>query len=135
MIAGRARAAIVIALLVICSALAGAAIDRVAFLSQHRRSSSFGPGGPGRGNREQDARRRQELLERMTKELNLSASQRAGIDSVMQHTDSLLRAIRLEMQPRLTKVFEDSHAQIHARLDSAQREKFEQMMPRSPRRR
>jgi hypothetical protein len=130
--AGRVRAGIVIALVVICSALAGAAIDRA--VVHERRRPQFGAGGPGRGTREQDVRRRKEILERMTKELALSAPQRAGIDSVMQRTDSLLRAIRLEMQPRLTQVFEASHAEIHARLDSAQRVKFEAMMPRSPRR-
>ncbi len=129
MMASRARAAIIIALVVVCSALAGAAIDRAAVLRMRGRRSAFGPGGPGRGTRETDTRRRTDMIERMVKELSLSNTQRAGIDSVMQHTDSSLRAIRLEMQPRLTKVFEDSRADIIARLDSTQRTKFSQMMP------
>jgi hypothetical protein len=141
----RARAAIVIALVVICSALAGAALDRVAFLRMRRRppfgQGGGGPGGPGgpgrgpgRGSREEDSRRRVEMLDRMTKDLSLTPAQRAGIDSVMQHTDSSLRAIRTEMQPRLTKVFEDSRTQILSRLDSTQRGKFDQMTPRRGRR-
>jgi hypothetical protein len=129
MMAGRARAAIVIALIVVCSALAGAALDRVAFLHNMRRRPTFGPGGPGRGSREQDSTRRTDMLDRMTKDLSLSNSQRAGIDSVMRRTDSSLRSIRLEMQPRLTKVFEASRAEITARLDSEQRVKFKEMTP------
>ena len=57
----------------------------------------------------------------MTKQLELSTRQRAGIDSVMKRTDSSLRAIRTEMQPRLQQVFQSSRAEIEARLDSAQR--------------
>ena len=64
------------------------------------------------------------MLDRMTKDLDLSASQRAGIDSVMQRSDSSLRAIRTEMQPRLKQVFQASRVEIEARLDSAQRVKF-----------
>ena len=56
------------------------------------------------------------MIERMTKELTLSTAQRAGIDSVMWHTDSLLHGIRVEMQPRLSKVLADSRAEIDRRL-------------------
>ena len=126
--AGSARAAMVIAVIVICSALAGVAIDRVAFQRMARRRPP-GAGGPGRGSPEADLKRRKDMLDRMTKELALSASQRQGIDSVMQRTDSSLRAIRSEMQPRLQKVFEGSRTEIEARLDSAQRVKFKAMQP------
>ena len=124
----RQRAGLVIALVVVCSALAGAALDRVTVqrMGHHRPS---GQGGPGRGSPEQDARRRSDMMDRMTKELDLSATQRAGIDSVMQRTDSSLRAIRAEMQPRLKQVFEGSRAEIEARLDSAQRIKFAKSRP------
>ncbi|MEP6989287.1 MAG: hypothetical protein ABJA80_00035 [bacterium] len=127
---GRMRAAMVIALIVVCSALAGAAVERV--VNQRmmvRRRPPAGQGGPGRGSPEQDTRRRAELLDRMTKELGLSVTQRAGIDSVMQRTDSSLRAIRTEMQPRLQQVFQASRAEIEARLDSTQRTKFVKALP------
>ena len=126
--AGSARAAMVIAVIVVCSALAGVAIDRVVFQRMmHRRPP--GAGGPMRGSREQDTKRRNDMLDRMTTQLTLSASQRQGIDSVMQRTDSSLRAIRAEMQPRLQQVFQSSRSEIEARLDSAQRVKFKAMQP------
>ena len=126
--AGSARAAMVIAVIVVCSALAGVAIDRV--LLQRMGPHRFGgPGGPGRGSPEADLKRRNEMLDRMTTQLTLSTSQRQGIDSVMQRTDSSLRAIRSEMQPRLQQVFQASRADIEARLDSTQRVKFKAMQP------
>lgn len=124
----RRRAGVVIALIAVSSALAGAALDRVVVqrTSHHR---PFGQGGAGRGSPEQDARRRSDMLDRMSKDLDLSASQRAGIDSVMQRSDSSLRAIRAEMQPRLKQVFQASRVEIEARLDSAQRIKFAASRP------
>lgn len=133
---GRLRAGVVVALIVLCSALAGAAAERLLM----QRAWAHRPGGssgPGRNSPEQDARRRNEMLDRMTKELELSVTQRAGIDSVMTRSDSSLRAIRTEMQPRLKQVFQNSRAEIEARLDSAQRVKFATTMPqggRGPRR-
>lgn len=120
----RARAAFVIALIVICSAVAGAAIERL--VDQRTRHRGGGPpGGGGRSFQEQDARRRNEMLDRMTKNLALTPVQRSGMDSIMRRTDSLLLGIRTEMRPRLTKVFDESRAEMMARLDSAQRVKFE----------
>ncbi|HEX9484302.1 MAG TPA: hypothetical protein VF929_06955 [Gemmatimonadaceae bacterium] len=128
MMGGRLRAGFVIALIVVCSALAGAAIDRMTT----RRMRHMRPGD--HMSREQDAKRRAEMLDKMTKELSLSTAQRAGIDSVMRATDTSLRAIRGEMEPRLRKVFEGSRAEMLARLDAEQRTKFEKMMPqRKPR--
>ena len=75
------------------------------------------------------------MLDRMTKQLELSTRQRAGIDSVMKRTDSSLRAIRTEMQPRLQQVFQSSRAEIEARLDSAQRITFAKTMPQGRSRR
>ena len=126
---GSARAAMVIAVIVVCSALAGVAIDRVVFERMTRRRPPAGVGGPGRGSPEADLKRRTDMLDRMTTQLTLSTAQRQGIDSVMQRTDSSLRGIRAEMQPRLQQVFQASRADIEARLDSAQRVKFKAMQP------
>ena len=124
---GRTRAGLVIAVIAICSAVAGAAIDHAVRGQMRRRFP--GPGGPPGFSRsmqspERDAKRRADLLDRMTKELGLNGTQRAGIDSVMQRTDSSLRVVRGEMEPRLRAVFDSSRAQIAARLDSTQRTKF-----------
>ena len=131
MTSGRLRAGIVIGLIVVCSALAGAAVERVVIqrMVRHRPGGPPGPGGPGRGSPQQDSLRRTEMLDRMTRELSLSAPQRAGIDTVMRRTDSSLRAIRTEMQPRLEQVFQNSRTEIGARLTPEQKTKFETTMP------
>ena len=127
---GRARAALVIAAIAIGSAIAGAGIDRWVMTHGPRRGRG---GPPSAQSPEAAARRRAEMLEHMTKDLSLTPAQRAGIDSIMQRTDSALRVVRGEMQPRLTQIFESSRVEIAARLDSAQKIKFAQQ--RSERRR
>ena len=133
------RAALVIGAIVVASGIAGAAIDRAfltrtAAVAQAGRDNGGGRrgGGGGDGGRrgsfpELEARRRAEMLERMTKSLSLTPAQRAGFDSVFQRTDSSLRTIRREMQPRISQVFESSRVEMNARLDSAQRVKFAAM--------
>ena len=114
----RLRAGLVIAAVVVASAIAGAAIDRNLVMS-HARRDGGGYGarrGPPPGDFE--ARRRNDMLERMSRELTLTPTQR---------TDSSLRAIRREMQPRLKQVFEASRAEMNARLDSTQRQKLAAM--------
>lgn len=125
MTSGRLRAALVITLIVVCSAIVGAALERNFFHQRGGRGRGGGPGGgPGRGSQDGGDRRRAAMLDRMTKSLDLTPVQRAGIDSVMRTTDSLVHAIRTEMQPRLEQVFEGSRTQINARLTPEQREKF-----------
>ncbi len=122
--AGRARAALIIIAVAIGSAIAGAGIGRLVVLRDLPRG--------GRGQRpmmanaspEATARRRADVLDRMSKDLKLTPAQRVGIDSILQRTDSALRVVRTEMQPRLRQIFDSSRAEISARLDSAQRVKF-----------
>jgi Spy/CpxP family protein refolding chaperone len=111
----------VIGAVVIASGIAGAALDR-AFLA--RRGSRGGDGRRGGPPPEWEQRRRTQMLDNLTKELTLTPTQRAGLDSIFQRTDSTLRAIRREAQPRIQQVFEQSKADINARLDPAQRAKF-----------
>jgi hypothetical protein len=122
----RLRAGLVIAAVVVASAIAGAAVDRNVVM-RHAREGGGGGGRRGGPPPEMEARRRTEMLDWMTKELSLSPAQRAGLDSVFQRTDSSLRAIRREMQPRLKQVFETSRAEMNARLDSTQRQKLASM--------
>ena len=124
MMTTRGRAGLVIALIAICSAVAGAAIERVVVPRfMHRRPPNF------RGSPETDAKRRAEMLDKMTRDLTLTDAQRGGLDSVMQRTDSLLHSIRTEMQPRIGKVFEESRADMMSRLTPEQQEKFKKDMP------
>ena len=131
MINPRLRAGLVIAAIVVASGIAGAAIDRTVVTRRGHRGE-FG-GGPRRPPPpELEVRRRKDMLERLTTDLSLTPAQRVGIDSIFQRTDSLLRSIRGEMQPRLRQVFEQSHQEINARLDSAQRVKFAARRPHGP---
>ena len=115
----RLRAILVVGAIALASAIAGAAIDRSLLVHGPRR----GP-RPGTATPQQDAKRRADMLDRMTKDLSLSASQRVSIDSVFQRTDSSLRTIRREMQPRIRQVLEQSRTEIAMHLDSAQRVKM-----------
>ena len=141
MIPPRLRAGLVIASIVLASGIAGAAIDRAFIARGGTRPSAVnigpGGGGGGRGGRptpEQEAKRRSDMLDHMSKDLSLTAVQRAGFDSIMQRTDSLLRAVRREMQPKIQQVFEASRAEMVARLDTTQRAKFDAMRSHGPQR-
>ena len=125
------RAGVVIGIIALCSALAGAAFERSVIqkmMVQRRPPAPFGPGGPGRFTREADSRRRTDMLDRMTEDLTLTPTQRASIDSVMQQSDSVLHGIRLEIQPRIEQVLAASRAAIDAKLDAGQRLKYEKML-------
>ncbi len=124
MIPPRLRAGLVIGAVVIASGIAGAAIDR-AMIMRHVPPREGGRRPPDVG----EDRRRTEMLDRMATDLSLTAAQRAGLDSIFRRTDSSLRAIRRETQPRIQQVFEQSKADVNARLDPAQREKFAKMRP------
>jgi hypothetical protein len=126
---------LVIGAIVVASGIAGAAIDR-AFITRgggrpaagvSGGNGGRGGGGGGRPSPEQEAKRRNDMLDHMTKDLSLTPTQRAGFDSVMQRTDTLLRAVRREMQPKIQQVFEASRAEMATRLDSTQRVKFNAM--------
>jgi hypothetical protein len=126
----RARAVLVIAAIAIGCLLAGAGIDHWAMRNTRR-----GRGGPpGSATPEEAAKRRAEILDRMTKDLDLTPTQRTGIDSVLQRTDSALRVVRSEMQPRLRQIFDASRSEISARLDSTQRVKLARRDPAKRRR-
>ncbi len=125
MIPPRLRAGLVIGAVVIASGIAGAAIDR-AFLVRRAPRGDGRRGGPPP---EMEQRRRTQMLDKLTTELSLTPPQRAGLDSIFQRTDSTLRAIRREAQPRIQQVIEQSKADINARLDPAQREKFAKLRP------
>ncbi|MEO8337442.1 MAG: hypothetical protein ABI664_20865 [bacterium] len=128
MTSSRLRAGIIIGLIAVCSGLAGMAVERsvVQRMIVPRRPPPLI--GAARPTREADTRRRTDMLDRMTRDLTLTPSQRAGIDSVMQTSDSVLRGIRQEIQPQLEQVLANSRAAIDARLNQDQRAKYEAMV-------
>ncbi len=115
----RLRATLVVAAIAGASAIAGAAIDRTFLVHPARRGPRSGSLTP-----EQDARRRSDMLDRLTRDLGLTRAQNVAIDSIFTRTDSTLRTIRHEMQPRIQAALEQSRGEIAAHLDSAQRVKF-----------
>lgn len=123
--ASRTRAVLVIVAIVIGSALAGAAVDHAVVLHNPRRFRPVPFGGTAKAAES----RRNDMLERLTEELSLRPEQRAAIDSIMQRTDSVLRDLRLETQPRAQKVLDESRKQIESRLDSGQRATFAARQP------
>ncbi len=125
MITSPSRAALVIVAVVIGSALAGAAVDHAIVLRNPRR---FQPAVFAVGAEAAESRRH-DMLERLTDELSLRPEQRAAIDSIMRHTDSVLRDVRLEMQPRVQQALDSSRRQIESHLDSAQRASFQTRQP------
>jgi len=125
MIASPARAALVIVAVAVGSALAGAAVDHAIVLRNPRR---FRPLSLDAGSQAAESRRTA-MLARLTDELTLRPDQRAAIDSIMRHTDSLLADVRLEMQPRVQHVLDASRQAIESRLDSSQRVTFAARQP------
>lgn len=115
----RLRATLIIAAIALASGIAGAAIDRSLLMHGPHR----GPRPGGRSPAAQ-ARWRSEMLDRMARDLAITPVQRGAIDSIFQRTDSTLHAIRQETEPRVRQVLEGSRAEIAARLDASQREKF-----------
>ena len=127
MMASPARAVLVIVAVAVGSALAGAAVDHAIVLRNPRRFRPLSFDASADAARS----RRTEMLQRLSEELALRPDQRAAIDSIMRHTDSLLVDVRLEMQPRVQRVLAESRQAIESRLDSAQRSTFATRQPAS----
>lgn len=123
--ASRSRAVLIIIAIVVGSALAGAAVDHAIVLHNPRRFRPVPFGGTAKAAES----RRTEMLQHLTEELSLRPEQRTAIDSIMQRTDSVLRELRLETQPRAQKVLDQSRKQIECRLDSGQRAIFAARQP------
>jgi len=125
MIASPARAILVIVAVAIGSALAGAAVDHAIVLRNPRRFRPLSFDATSDAARS----RRTDMLQRLTEELTLRPDQRAAIDSIMRRTDSVLRDVRLEVQPRVQHALDDSRHQIESHLDSSQRASFRARQP------
>lgn len=145
------QAAIVLALVLLAGLLIGVAADRL-WLTRHwgGRPGRGGPGGsfadgPRRGfggppgvfrggmppamTPEFAAQRRREVVNRLTRELDLSATQQKAIDSIMAGNEAEFQALEQEMRPRMKSFLERTRGQIDSVLTPAQREKFHQFGP------
>lgn len=84
-----------------------------------------GPSGRGRG----DFGPGPDFLAR---ELELSDTQRAAIDSVMGRQAEKLRAARERIRPEMDSVFAETTRQIEAKLTPEQRTKYRELRVRGP---
>jgi Spy/CpxP family protein refolding chaperone len=73
-------------------------------------------------------------MDRMSKELNLTAAQRAAFDSILDNREKQLRALFAPIRPQLDSLNElgkgikdSTHEQLKRVLNDEQREKFEKM--------
>lgn len=142
------QAAIILVLVFLAGLLVGMAADRL-WLTRHwgreggrprmmgggpfGRGGPRGPGMPGFGpamSPEAAADRRQEMVKRLARELDLTAAQQQAIDSIMAKNEVVFQALEKEMRPKMRAFLLQSRAQIDSVLTPEQREKFHRFGPR-----
>jgi len=84
-------------------------------------------GGPHMGGHDGEFGMRRNMVDHLSRELDLSASQRTKLDSVMERQAAAFKKIREETQPRIKALVDSSHAQIDQLLTPEQRAKYAKM--------
>jgi hypothetical protein len=79
---------------------------------------------------ERAAERRRGMVQHLTRELDLSATQQHAIDSIMADNEAEFAAMEKEMRPRMRAFLERTRGQIDSVLTPGQREKFHKFGPR-----
>jgi hypothetical protein len=69
-------------------------------------------------------------LDAFSEELSLSPSQRAAVDSILDERHRIIDSLIAPVRPRMEVARETARRQIAARLDDAQRLKFESYLER-----
>ena len=75
-----------------------------------------------------------EFIQVLERQLHLTSEQRERVDKIMIEGQERVRELRSRIDPELRKELQQTREQIRAVLTPAQREQFEEMMKRSPRR-
>lgn len=75
-----------------------------------------------------------EFIQVLERQLRLTPEQRGRVDKIMAEGQERVRELRSRIDPELRKELQQTREQIRAVLTPEQREQFEQMMKRSPRR-
>ena len=150
--AARRQAVLVLSLVLLAGFLIGMAADRLWLTRQwggkpprdfaERRGGAGWPRGPGRPamrggfpgpmSPEHAEERRRGMVQRLTRELDLTETQQQAIDSIMAGNEAEFAAIEREMRPRMKAFLERSRGQIDSVLTPAQREKFHRLGPPEP---
>lgn len=91
-----------------------------------RQQNAVNPGAGGLLSRE--------FIQVLERQLRLTHDQRERVDKIMAEGQERVRELRSRIDPELRKELQQTREQIRAVLTPEQREQFEQMMKRSPRR-
>ena len=90
------------------------------YLVHKSRMEAFINGGP-------EARESQ-LMQRLTRKLELDASQQEQIRPIVKETHDAIRTLRQQSRPRMEAILEESQRRIGALLRPEQQEKFRQLI-------
>jgi len=90
-------------------------------------SRSMGP-GPGRAQMLGPGG----LLERLARELGLTAAQKEQVGAILSRRRARLEEVRAEMQGRMQKEQSDLRAEIRQVLDEKQQKRFDEVMANAP---
>ncbi len=126
----RTLAGLVVVLTFVVGALAGAVTDRS--MTRARAAETRRPperrGPPGspqeRAGREQH---RERFVQQLTRELSLTPSQVAKIDTITRNREQRMNALWREVQPRVRTLLQETRAEIDQVLTPEQRAKLQQM--------
>jgi len=75
-----------------------------------------------------------EFIQVLERQLRLTSEQRERIDKIMADGQERVRELRARIDPELRKELQQTREQIRSALTPEQREQFEQLMKRGPRR-
>ena len=77
-----------------------------------------------------DAQKRAQKVERLTQELNLTASQQQQLDAILTSVQSEYKVIRQSTEPQIDQARQKGREQIRAILTPEQKPKFEEFLKR-----
>jgi Spy/CpxP family protein refolding chaperone len=77
-----------------------------------------------------DAQKRAQKVQRLTQELNLTASQQKQLDAIMTNVQAEYKAIHQSTEPQIDQARQKGREQIRAILTPEQKPKFEEFLNR-----
>jgi Spy/CpxP family protein refolding chaperone len=77
-----------------------------------------------------DAQKRAQKVERLTQELNLTASQQQQLDAILTSVQGEYKVIRQSTEPQIDQARQKGREQIRAILTPEQKPKFEEFLKR-----
>lgn len=125
----RATAGVLLVLVLVVGVLGGVLVDRlvlrpaVARAAETSRADTVRTSAADRGQRDRE-RGRERYVGQLTRELGLSAAQRAQVDTITRVREARMQALIQEVHPRFHALIEQTRAEIDSVLTPAQREKL-----------